>query len=107
QLTPGPPPPPVPPLDLMEAEPVATDPSMRVYAHLADLDPGMIRLAWHANDPTHLVAEYREPRSVARLSPERIRRFWDAVRPMLTELGPVPIEAADPRPGPTVGSGSR
>ncbi|MHB8351435.1 MAG: hypothetical protein ACYDFT_01885 [Thermoplasmata archaeon] len=105
-LTRGPPPPPQPPLDILEPEPVATDPTMRVYAHIEELDGGLIRLAWHANDPDHLVAEYREPRTIARLPPDRVRRFWEALRPMVAELGPLPVEAADPRPAPRPAGGN-
>ncbi len=103
----GSPPPPRPPLDLLEPEPVATDPTMRVFAHVTEFAPGLIRIAWRANDPGHLVAEYREPLTVARLPPERVRRFWEALRPLLAEIGPLPIEAADPRPAPPAGERDR
>jgi hypothetical protein len=93
----GPPPPPAPPLDILRPEAVATDPTVRLYSHLERFGPGAIRLAWQASEPRALVAEYREPQLVARLPAATVRNFWSVVKERLAELGPLPVEAADPR----------
>jgi hypothetical protein len=97
-LTKGPPPPPSPPLDLLESEPVATDPNVRLYSHSEALDEGLLRLFWQADNPLLLTAEYREAVTVSRLAPEKVRRFWETVKARVQELGPLSVEGADPFP---------
>jgi hypothetical protein len=98
QLTPGPPPPPLPPLEILAAEAVATDPTVRLYSYSERLGNGSMRIAWTASNPELLNAEYREPDYVARPSPEVVRAFWAAVKEKVGELGPLSVEAADPYP---------
>ncbi len=98
QLTGGAPPPPRPPIDLLQPEEVATDPAARLYSYAEPLGGGVLRLAWTPTNPDLLNAEYREPEYSPRLPPEKVRRFWSAVKSKVAELGPVPVEAADPYP---------
>jgi hypothetical protein len=99
QLTRGPPPPPLPPLDLMEPEPVATDPSVRLFSFSEPVGGGWLRLAWSASNPDLLNAEYREPEHRPRLPPGTVEQFWAAVKGRVAELGPLRIDGADPFPG--------
>jgi hypothetical protein len=98
QLTRGPPPPPNPPLDLLEPEAIPTDPTVRMYTFSEPLGSGMVRLVWLASEPEALLAEYREPEILPRLPDETVRRFWATVKARVSELGPLPVVAADPRP---------
>ena len=60
-LTPGPPPLPDPPLDILEHEPVVTDPRKRIFAYEEESEGGVVRLVWDAEDPAFLEAEFRMP----------------------------------------------
>lgn len=97
-LMPGPPPPPHPPLDLLEPNPVPTDPLKRVYSFEADHEDWVLRLVWDSDDPGLLSAECRAPLYHQRPRPEEVRRFWSAVRELLAPIGPLQIDSADPRP---------
>lgn len=94
----GSPPPPAPPLNLLERSPVTTDPRKRVYAYEAP-GPGdaIVRLIWDADDPTVLEAELRAPYYDRRLPKEEVPKFWASVKALIAPLGPLPVEAADPR----------
>jgi hypothetical protein len=92
------PPPPDPPLEVLERNPVTTDPRKRVYAFEEEKEDWVLRLIWDADDPTILEAEYRAPLYNRRLPKERIPEFWKAVKEKTAPLGPLPIAAADPRP---------
>lgn len=94
----GPPPPVDPPLDLLQRNPVATDPRKQVYAYEEERGEAVVRLVWDADDPEVLEAELRTPGFGRRPSPAEIRRFWDWVRETIRPIGPLPVEAADPRP---------
>jgi hypothetical protein len=94
----GPPLPPDPPLEILEKNPVATDPRKRVYAFEQELETGIVRLIWDADDPELLEAELRAPVYGGRVAGERVREFWSAVKALIAPLGPLPVEAADPRP---------
>jgi hypothetical protein len=94
----GPPLPPDPPLEILEKNPVATDPRKRVYAFEQDVEDGIVRLIWDADDPELLEAELRAPVYGARVPKERVRAFWDSVKVLISPLGPLPVEGADPRP---------
>jgi hypothetical protein len=94
----GPPLPPDPPLEILEKNPVATDPRKRVYAFEQELESGIVRLIWDADDPELLEAELRAPVYGARVPKERVREFWGAVKVLIAPLGPLPVEAADPKP---------
>ncbi len=94
----GPPPPPDPPLDLLHREPVVTDPRRQVYAFEQNRGEWVLRLVWDAEDPGVLEAEYRSPSFGGRLPREKVPAFWQAVKELVQELGPLPVEAADPRP---------
>jgi hypothetical protein len=94
----GPPLPPDPPLELLERNPVATDPKKRVYAYELELDWGIVRLIWDADDPELLEAELRAPLYGSRLPSERVREFWGAVKELIAPIGPLPVEGADPKP---------
>jgi len=93
-------PPVVPPLEVLEPNPVPTDPRKRVYAFEQDQDVGVVRLVWDADDPEILEAECRAPLYGHRPSREDVARFWGAVKTLVAPLGPLVIDAADPRPGP-------
>jgi hypothetical protein len=94
----GPPLPPDPPLELLEKNPVATDPRKRVYAFEEERDGNVLRLVWDADDPEILEAELRAPIYGSRLPKEEIAPFWAAVKRLIEPLGPLPVEGADPRP---------
>ncbi|MFI5418999.1 MAG: hypothetical protein ACHQ2Y_08920 [Candidatus Lutacidiplasmatales archaeon] len=97
-LTPGPPPPPEPPLEILVPNPVTTDPRKRVFAFEEDRGEWVLRIVWDSDDPTVLEAEYRAPIYSKRLAKEEIPGFWQAVKEKVSVLGPLPVEAADPRP---------
>lgn len=93
------PPPAQPPLDLLEPNPVTTDPRKRVYAFEEERAGGwVLRLVWDADDPTMLEGEYRAPLYRQRLPAPEVPRFWAAVKEKVSPLGPLEIESADPRP---------
>lgn len=94
----GPPAPLDPPLDILQRNPVATDPRRQVYAFEEDRGDWVLRLVWDMEDPDVLEAEYRSPMWGGRLPKERVPEFWQAVKARVKELGPLPVEAADPRP---------
>ncbi len=94
----GPPPPPAPPLDLLEPNPVPTDPRKRVYAYEEERDGWTVRLVWDSDDPELLEAECRAPIYGARLPREAVPRFWAEVKRLVAPLGPLPVDGADPRP---------
>jgi hypothetical protein len=91
------PPPPGPPLDLLEPEPVSTDPRKRIYAMERPWGEGVVRLKWDSDAPELLEAEYRI-RERRLLAPEEVRSFWAEVKRLVGELGPLPVNGADPRP---------
>ncbi len=97
-LVPGVAPPTVPPLDVLEPNPVPTDPRKRVFSHEEEHDTWVLRLVWDADQPELLEAEYRAPRYGARLSAGEVRTFWDAVKKLTSPLGPLSVDGADPRP---------
>ena len=91
------PPPPSPPIGLLAPEPVATDPRKRVYAWEQAWSEGVLRLHWDADAPELLDAEYRlDVRR--RVAPQELRAFWAEVKRLLDELGPLPLDGADPTP---------
>ncbi len=91
-------PPPDPPLDILERNPVPTDPRKQVYAYEEERGDWVLRLVWDADDPAVLEAECRAPIYGRRLPPEEVGRFWLAVKEKIAPIGPLPIEGADPRP---------
>lgn len=93
----GSPPPPDPPLEILENNPVPTDPRRKVFAFEEERGDWVLRLTWDADDPTLLSAELRAP-GYARPSREKVEEFWRAVKEKVAPLGPLPIEGADPRP---------
>jgi hypothetical protein len=95
---PGLAPPPDPPLDILEANPVPTDPRKRVYAYEEDHPDWTVRLVWDADDPELLEAECRAPIYSGRLPSEEVPKFWAAVKELVRPLGGLPVESADPRP---------
>jgi len=97
-LTPGPPPLPDPPLDILEHEPVVTDPRKRIFAYEEESEGGVVRLVWDAEDPAFLEAEFRMPFYGGRLPPDRVRAFWSAVKRRTQGLGTLAIDGADPTP---------
>jgi hypothetical protein len=97
-LTPGPPPPPAPPLELLEPNPVPTDPRRRVFSFEEEHDAWVLRLVWDAEEPEILEAEYRAPIYGARVPPSEVPKFWAAVKTLIAPLGPLAVESADPRP---------
>jgi hypothetical protein len=97
-LTRGPPPPPSPPVDWLTPEEVATDPSVRLFTFHERTGEGIVRYVWQGSEPEQLLAEYRAPRYIARLTSAQVRAFWAVVKQRLAELGPLPVEGADPRP---------
>lgn len=93
------PPPPAPPLDLLEPNPVTTDPRKRVFSFEEERDGGwVLRLVWDSDEPRTLEAEYRAPLYRQRLPASEVPRFWAAVKERIAPLGPLPVESADPRP---------
>jgi hypothetical protein len=99
-LLPGPPPPPSPPLDLLEPNPVPTDPRKRVFAYEEPHGDWVVRLVWDADDAGVLEAECRAPLYGERLPDAEVRSFWAAVKALISPIGPLPVESADPRPAP-------
>ena len=97
-LTPGPPPPPEPPLDLLEPNPVPTDPRRRVYAYEEDRGSWVVRLVWDTDDPLLLEAECRGPYPSQRLPDSEVGAFWAAVKKLIEPIGPLPVDSADPLP---------
>ncbi len=97
-LTAGPPPPPAPPLDLLAPNPVPTDPRKRVFAYEEELADWSVRLVWDADDPELLEAECRAPIFGARLPRAEVPKFWAEVKRLIAPIGPLPVDAADPRP---------
>ena len=94
----GPPLPPDPPLEILERNPVATDPRKRVYAFEQDSGENVVRLIWDADDPELLEAELRAPIYGGRLPKDQIAPFWAIVKQLIAPIGPLPVESADPRP---------
>jgi hypothetical protein len=94
----GPPLPPDPPLEILERNPVATDPRKRVFAFEKEVDGGIVRIIWDADDPELLEAELRAPLFGGRLPREKVPGFWAEVKTLIAPLGPLPVEGADPRP---------
>jgi hypothetical protein len=97
-LTPGVPPPPDPPLDLLEPNPISTDPRKRVFSYEEDHEDWTVRLVWDADDPELLEAECRAPYYDRRLPRSDVPKFWAAVKALTAPLGPLRVEGADPRP---------
>ena len=97
-LIPGIAPPTVAPLDVLEVNPVPTDPRKRVYAFEEEHDGWVVRLVWDADQPELLEAEYRAPNIGTRVPNERVREFWAAVKLLTAPIGPLPVDGADPRP---------
>ena len=91
-------PPADPPLDILTRNIVATDPRKRVYAFEEEQDGWVLRIVWDADDPGILEAEYRAPVYGSRLAREKVPDFWRAVKGKTSVLGPLNVEAADPRP---------
>ncbi len=95
----GPPPPPPPPLDLLEPNPVPTDPARRIFAYEEERPEGwVLRLVWDSDEPGVLEAEYRAPLYDRRLPRAEVPAFWAAVKEKTREIGPLAVQAADPRP---------
>jgi hypothetical protein len=97
-LTPGIAPPPDPPLEILERNPVPTDPRKRVYAFEEEHPEWVVRLVWDADDPGILEAECRAPLYSARLPRAEVPKFWAAVKALIAPIGPLPVDSADPRP---------
>ena len=92
-------PPPIPPLDVLEPNPVTTDPRKRIFAFEQEQPGGwVLRLVWDADDPDLLEAEYRAPYYDRRLPRTEVPTFWAAVKRQTGSLGPLPVDGADPRP---------
>lgn len=91
------PPPPMPPLDILQPEPVPTDPRKRIYVWEESWTGGLLRLRWDADALDLLEAEWRRE-DRRRPAPEEVRAFWAEVKRLVAELGPLPVEGADPRP---------
>ncbi|MCI4345906.1 MAG: hypothetical protein L3K07_04050 [Thermoplasmata archaeon] len=94
----GAPPPPQPPGDFLAPVPPGPDPRKRIFAFEEEEGEGVVRIVWDADDPERLNVELRLPGYGSRLPPERIRKFWTAVRARLAPLGTVRVEASDPPP---------
>jgi hypothetical protein len=97
-LTPGAPPPPAPPLEILEPNPVPTDPRKRVFSYEEEHDGWVLRLVWDADDPELLEAECRSPVYGGRVAPAVVTKFWSAAKERTAPLGPLPVDGADPRP---------
>jgi hypothetical protein len=97
-LTPGVAPPPNPPLDILQPNPVTTDPRKRVYAYEEEHERWVVRLVWDSDDPEILEAECRAPIYGARLPREEVGPFWAAVKALISPLGPLTVDGADPVP---------
>jgi hypothetical protein len=94
----GPPPPPSPPLEILEPNPITTDPRKRVFAYEEDRPDWTVRLVWDSDDPELLEAECRAPIYGGRLPREEVPKFWAAVKALVAPIGPLPVDGADPRP---------
>ncbi|MCI4331817.1 MAG: hypothetical protein L3K19_08265 [Thermoplasmata archaeon] len=94
----GPPPPPEPPLDLLVRNIVTTDPRKMIYAFEEEIEDGVMRLIWDAEDPEVLEAELRAPIYDRRLPRDKVPGFWREVKARIAPLGPLPVLGADPRP---------
>jgi hypothetical protein len=93
------PPPASPPLDLLERNPVVTDPKKKVWAFEEERPGGWIlRLVWDADEPEYLEAEYRAPVYNRRLPRSEVPAFWAAVKEKIAVIGPLAVDSADPRP---------
>jgi hypothetical protein len=89
----------MPPLDVLEPNPVTTDPRKRIFAYEREQPGGwVLRIVWDADDPEILEAEYRAPFYRQRLPRESVPTFWAAVKEQTASLGPLPVLGADPRP---------
>jgi hypothetical protein len=97
-LMPGPPPPADPPLEILEENPVPTDPRKRVFAYEQDHEAWVVRLVWDSDDPEVLEAECRAPIYGGRLPREEVPKFWAAVKALVAPLGSLAVDGADPRP---------
>jgi hypothetical protein len=97
-LTAGVPPPPDPPLEILQRNPVPTDPRKRVYAFEEEHPDWVVRLVWDADDPGVLEAECRAPLYDRRLPRTEVPKFWAAVKALIAPIGPLPVDSADPRP---------
>ena len=97
-LMPGPPPPPEPPLEILESNPVPTDPRRRVFAYEEDHGDWVVRLVWDTDDPSFLEVECRAPLYGRRLAKEGVGAFWQAAKRLVAPISPVEVEAADPAP---------
>lgn len=93
----GKPPPPGPPLELLQPDPVMTDPRKRIYSFEEEWGSGLIRMKWDADMPEVLEAEYRMTER-RRVPPQEVRSFWAEVKKHTSELGPLPVDGADPVP---------
>jgi|SRR5580658_1443082 hypothetical protein len=91
-------PPPDPPLDILEPNPITTDPRKRVFSFEEDHDAWTVRISWDADDPDLLEAECRAPYYDRRLPKSDVPKFWAAVKVLTAPLGPLKVEGADPRP---------
>ena len=87
---------PSPPLETLRREPVVTDPRKRIFVQETAHGAGILRILWDADSPGILEAEWREPQR-RKVSREELRMFWERTRELLTPVGPLPVEAADPR----------
>ena len=84
---------------MLERNPVTTDPRKRVFAHEVEQPSGwVVRIIWDADDPELLEAELRAPLYDRRLPKSEVPTFWAEVKRLISPLGPLPVEAADPRP---------
>lgn len=93
------PPPPGPPLDILERNPVPTDPRKKVWAFEEEQPAGwVLRIVWDSDEPEFLEAEYRAPVYDRRLPRSEVPAFWAAVKARTEPLGPLPVDGADPRP---------
>ncbi len=97
-LMPGPPPPPEPPLEILEPNPVPTDPRRRVFAYEEDHGDWVLRLVWDTDDPLLLEIECRAPLYRQRVPPEMVGAFWTEAKRLVAPISPVEVEAADPYP---------
>lgn len=89
----------MPPLDILEPNPVPTDPRRRIFAFEEERPEGwVLRLVWDSEDPQILEAEYRAPIYDRRLPRSEVPAFWAAVKEKTSALGTLVVDAADPRP---------
>ncbi len=93
------PPPPPPPLDLLEPNPIPTDPGRRIFSYEEERPEGwVLRLVWDSDEPETLEAEYRAPIYRRRLPRSEVPAFWAAVKEKTEPLGPLTVLASDPTP---------